>query len=63
MGKSLALRLLESANIQSISWIKAKSVTTKTLSRICDALPCKIEDICGAESSDQGDSMELEEQA
>ena len=35
---------------------KGESVTTETLSKICDALKCKIEDICE-------DSTQLGEQA
>ena len=40
-----------------------ESVTTETLSKICDALKCKIEDICEVESSKKEDSTQLGEQA
>lgn len=42
---------------------KGESVATETLSKICDALQCKIEDICEVESSNKEDSTQLEEQA
>ena len=42
---------------------KGESVTTETLSKICDALKCKIEDICEVESSKKEDSTQLGEQA
>jgi DNA-binding Xre family transcriptional regulator len=42
---------------------KGESVTTETLSKICDALKCKIEDICEVENSKKEDSTQLGEQA
>ena len=42
---------------------KGESVTTETLSKICVALKCKIEDICEVESSKKEDSTQLGEQA
>lgn len=42
---------------------KGESVTTETLSKICDAFKCKIEDICEVESSKKEDSTQLGEQA
>ncbi|WKB47705.1 helix-turn-helix transcriptional regulator [Lactococcus lactis subsp. lactis] len=42
---------------------KGESVTTETLSKICDALKCKIEDICEVESSKKEYSTQLGEQA
>lgn len=40
---------------------KGESVTTETLSKICDALKCKIEDICEVEISKKEDSTQLGE--
>lgn len=41
---------------------RGESVTTETLSKICDALQCKIEDICEVESSNRKEDLtQLEE--
>ncbi|MDN6070090.1 MAG: helix-turn-helix transcriptional regulator [Lactococcus plantarum] len=42
---------------------RGESVTTETLSKICDALQCKIEDICELENSNKADSIKLGEQS
>lgn len=42
---------------------KGESVTTETLSKICDALKFEIEDICEVESSKKEDSTQLGEKA